>query len=130
MTADQRAGTEGSRHSWPLDRIVTLVAVVAVAAGFVGWRIGRGDEPSFNAVDVGFLADMTDHHQGALRLSFAYLGREHDAAVTLIARDVILEQAQDIGTMNGLLAEAGDQPTVGDGSRPGWRACSARRSSR
>src|SRR5574341_1155526 len=128
MTAvdeDEAAGTPRDRGAGPSEpmpwrlpwvRTVVLIAVVGFACGVVGWLIGRPSDPSFDAVDVGFLADMTEHHSGALTLGFAYLPRGEDPTLTSLAREIITDQAQEIGTMNGLIAEADDQATVGDGT--------------
>ena len=72
-------------------------------------------DPTFNDVDVGFLADMTEHHSGALTLAFPHLPHGQDPTLTSMAQEIITDQAQEIGTMNGLIAQAGDQATVGDG---------------
>jgi uncharacterized protein (DUF305 family) len=104
----------------PWVRTVVLIAVVAFAAGIVGWLIGRPSDPSYSAADVGFLADMTDHHSGALTLGFAYLPRGEDPTLTSMAREIITEQSQEIGTMNGLLASVDDTSTVGDGIAMDW----------
>lgn len=50
-------------------RLIAIGAVLIVLAGFLGWFIAQPREESFNVVDDGFLADMTDHHQGAINLS-------------------------------------------------------------
>lgn len=104
----------------PWVRTVVLIAVVGFACGVVGYLIGRPADPSFSEVDVGFLADMTDHHSGALTLGFAYLPQGEDGTLTSMAREIIAEQSQEIGTMNGLLADAGDEETVGDGTAMDW----------
>ncbi|HEY8217900.1 MAG TPA: DUF305 domain-containing protein [Acidimicrobiia bacterium] len=111
---------EPMRWRMPWVRTVVLIAVVGFACGVVGWLIGRPSDPSFSSVDVGFLADMTEHHSGALTLGFAYLPRGEDATFTSMARDIITDQSQEIGTMNGLLAEADDTSTVGDGTAMDW----------
>lgn len=85
--------------------IVVLVAVVAV--GLTLFFTSDGDE-SFNEADIGFLSDMTTHHQGAITLGFEYLPNQNDDVVAHTAREVILNQSQEIATMNNLLGEAGD----------------------
>jgi uncharacterized protein (DUF305 family) len=101
-------------------RTVVLIAVVAFVAGIAGWLIGRPTDPTFDEVDVGFLADMIEHHSGALTLGFAYLPRGEDPTLTSMAREIITDQSQEIGTMNGLLSEVDDQGTVGDGTSMDW----------
>ena len=104
----------------PWVRTVVLIAVVGFACGVAGWLIGRPSDPSFGAVDVGFLADMTEHHSGALTLGFAYLPRGEDPTLTSMAREIITDQSQEIGTMNGLLSKVDDPRTVGDGTSMDW----------
>ena len=117
---DEPARPEPMPWRLPWVRTVVLIAVVGFACGVVGYLIGRPSDPSFDAVDVGFLADMTEHHSGALTLGFAYLPRGEDPTLTSMAREIITDQSQEIGTMNGLMAKVDDQSTVGDGTAMDW----------
>jgi uncharacterized protein (DUF305 family) len=94
--------------------VVALVVALCFLAGVVGWLIGRPGEKSFNDVDVGFLTDMETHHGGAISLAFAYLGHEHDPLVGHFAREIVVEQAQEISTMNTYLDEAGGSRSDSD----------------
>ena len=107
---------------WPLSwvRTVALILVLCFVAGVIGWRLGRTAAPSFNNVDVGFLDDMTQHHNGAIVLAFAYLARGNDPTLTSMAHEIIVDQAQEISGMSGLLARAGNPSTVGDGISMDW----------
>jgi uncharacterized protein (DUF305 family) len=106
------------RLSWV--RTVVLILVIGFACGVAGYLIGKPADPGFSDVDKGFLADMVDHHSGALTLAFAYLPRGQDPTLLSMARGIITDQAQEIGTMNGLLDEAGNPGTVGDGIAMDW----------
>ena len=119
--APEKAGRP-ERMPWRFGwlQTVALIATVAFACGVIGWLIGRPSDPTFNDVDVGFLADMTEHHSGALTLAFAYLPKGQDPTLTSMAQEIITDQSQEIGTMNGLIAQAGDQATVGDGISMDW----------
>jgi len=103
-------------------RLVTVGVVAGFIGGIAGWLISRPGEESFNRVDIGFLADMSTHHEGALRLSFGYFANESDAVVGHVAREIVIDQAAEISTMNGLLADAGDQADaiVGDDVAMEW----------
>ena len=59
---------------------MALVVALCFVAGVVGYWIGNpaDDDDSFNAVDVGFLADMSAHHNGAIAMSFELMGRGDD----------------------------------------------------
>jgi uncharacterized protein (DUF305 family) len=104
----------------PWLRTVVLIVVLCFAAGVVGWIIARPSDPTFNDVDVGFLADMTEHHSGAINLAFAYLPRAEDGTLSSMAREIVVDQSQEVGYMNGLLADVDDTSTVGDGVSMDW----------
>ena len=94
-------------------RIVLIslcVAVVVAVLGGVGVWIVRASEPPpepMNAVDVGFLRDMLDHHGQALVISNIYLDERPDSGVAPYAREVILFQQREIEWMQGWMAEEG-----------------------
>jgi uncharacterized protein (DUF305 family) len=100
---------------------VTLAAIVLVFAGAVGgWLVARDDAPSFNDADVGFLDDMVQHHSGALTLGFEYLQARGDGPMGHYAREIVVEQSQEVAQMNSLLAEVDDHETIGDGVSMEW----------
>ena len=78
-----------SEFPWPWGwwRTVVLIVLLCSLTGVVVWAFTRPTEDKFNAVDVGFLTDMTTHHNGAIALSFAYLGHANDPLVTQFAQD-------------------------------------------
>ncbi len=94
-------------------RLVLVVLVTAVVTGlFAGaaiWALGADDEPAapMNAVDVGFLQDMLDHHDQALLISNLYLDGQPQGDAAPYAREVIMFQTRDIGWMEDWLAEEG-----------------------
>ncbi len=94
-------------------RLVLVVLVTAVVAGLFAaaaiWAIGGDDEPSapMNAVDIGFLQDMLDHHDQALLISNLYLDDNADGDAAPYAREVIMFQTRDIGWMEDWLDEDG-----------------------
>ncbi len=112
--------TPTRRPPIPFSRYVVGGLVLVFLAGLVGWWIGQPGEESFSNVDSGFLADMTDHHQGAINLAFEYLHNESSPVIGNIAREIITDQSSQIGLMNSLLGEAGNPSTVGDGIAMDW----------
>lgn len=90
-----------------LGRTIVLIVALCFAAGVIGWWIAQPSDEHFNPVDTGFLTDMTTHHNGAIELSFAYLGREHDSSVGHFAREIVIGQSQETAIMNQLLLDAG-----------------------
>jgi uncharacterized protein (DUF305 family) len=96
-----------------LVQLVVFVVVACLFAGVVGWIIGRPGSEDYSSVDRGFLRDMTLHHQGAITLGFDYLPIESDSTMGSFAREIVQYQSQEVGTMNGLLNDAGG--AEGDG---------------
>lgn len=94
-------------------RLVLIVLATAVVTGLFAaaaiWALGGDDEPPspMNAVDVGFLQDMLDHHDQALLISNLYLEDNADGDAAPYAREVIMFQERDIGWMEDWLAEEG-----------------------
>ena len=115
-TADDAssAGTEptGGADS-PQDRprrtaVIGLVLAVAFLVGAVGYLIGvRTSEQSTSSVDVGFLVDMSDHHDQAVRMALMELAHGQDPTVRGFAQDVLLFQSSELGAMGVLLDEQG-----------------------
>lgn len=106
--ADDSLSDEAAQR---LLRLVLIVLVTAVVTGlFAGaaiWALGGDDEQSapMNAVDVGFLQDMLDHHDQALLISNLYLENNSQGDAAPYAREVIMFQTRDIGWMEDWLAE-------------------------
>lgn len=100
--------------------ILGLVLSLCLLAGVIGWRIAQPSDESFNAVDVGFLSDMRDHHNSAISLAFEYLPNGEDQLVGHFAREIIVTQAQENVVMNGILTEAGNPPSTTDDIAMDW----------
>jgi uncharacterized protein (DUF305 family) len=112
--------TREERPALPFGRVVAGGIVLLFLAGLLGWFIAQPSDESFSSVDEGFLTDMTDHHQGAINLGFAYLHNENDLTIGNMARNIVTDQSQEIGIMNSLLTDAGDPATIGDGLAMDW----------
>jgi uncharacterized protein (DUF305 family) len=102
-------------------QVVVVVIVLCFLAGLLGWWLNDPDDPSFNSVDVGFLADMETHHNGAINLSFDYLDRSHDPVVKHFAQEIISSQTQELAVMNSYLNQAGGANAIaGDDVAMEW----------
>lgn len=92
--------------------LVVFVAALCFLAGVIGWRIGRPSDPPADAVSVGFLDDMTYHHEQALVLSFSYLeGAPTDWFLRHTAEEIVRMQSYEIGVMQDRLRENGGEGT-------------------
>jgi uncharacterized protein (DUF305 family) len=115
LVDDQRSADESlsDESAQRLLRLVLIVLVTAVVTGLFAaaaiWALGADDEPPapMNAVDVGFLQDMLDHHDQALLISNLYLEDNADGDAAPYAREVIMFQTRDIGWMEEWLADDG-----------------------
>jgi uncharacterized protein (DUF305 family) len=102
-------------------QVIVLVGALCFLAAVVGYWVGQPDEhETFSDVDVGFLADMTRHHNSAISMSLDFVNRGSDPVVGHFANDILLTQAQEIAVMNTLRDEAGDRPGVSDGIAMDW----------
>jgi uncharacterized protein (DUF305 family) len=107
-------------------RLVLLGLAIAVLIGGFAvaaiWALSADDEPPppMNAVDVGFLQDMIDHHEQALVISDAYLDHNAEGEAGPYAREVILYQTRDLGWMRDWLAEEGYEPGAPDRLAMEW----------
>jgi Domain of unknown function (DUF305) len=127
---DEGGGDRPDRSRGPaLWQVITLVVALCLLAGIVGWRVGHREpnHPSATSVDVGFLYDMTAHHQQALTIALDYIRNGDDPRLLQMAREIVTYQSSEIGTMNTYLAQWG---RVGDEQEKamGWMQPSIPRS--
>ncbi len=101
---------------------IAAVIVLGLFAGAAIWALQGDDEPPtpMNAVDVGFLQDMLDHHEQALLISNLYLDNQPDGPAAPYANEVIMFQTRDMGWMRDWLAEEGYQPGPPDRTAMEW----------
>ncbi|MGB0113774.1 MAG: DUF305 domain-containing protein [Ilumatobacteraceae bacterium] len=108
--ADQTVSDEATQR---LFKGVMVVMAAAIVLGLFGaaalWALSGDDEPNLpmNAVDVGFLQDMIDHHEQALVISNIYLDDQPNGDAAPYAREVVLFQTRDLEWMRDWLAEEG-----------------------
>jgi uncharacterized protein (DUF305 family) len=125
---DERAADESlsDASAQRLLRLVLIVLGTAVVTGLFAaaaiWALGGDDEPTapMNAVDVGFLQDMLDHHDQALVISNLYLDNEPQGDAAPYAREVIMFQTRDIGWMEDWLDEEGYSRGAPDRMAMAW----------
>ncbi len=89
---------------------VAIAFAILLAVG--GYLVGeRSSRPQKNAVDIGFLADMSDHHDQAVELSLVALDRVTDPITKSFVREVIIFQRFELGLMTAYQDEIGvEQP--------------------
>ena len=100
---------ERPRFQWTWPKVIAVVLAFSFLAGAGTYLVSsRGDEP--NAVDVGFLQDMIDHHDQAVTMAMAVIGRPSDPTTQSFAREVVIYQRWEVGVMDTLLADWGKPP--------------------
>jgi uncharacterized protein (DUF305 family) len=113
---------ERQPRSW-LIRAIVVVLACAFLAGAVGYAVGvRQEKVPSNAVDVGFLTDMSDHHDQAVTMALSTYNRTTDPTIRSFAQDVLIFQRYELGIMSAYLEERGAVRPDFDPERPamGW----------
>ncbi|HEU0172348.1 MAG TPA: DUF305 domain-containing protein [Acidimicrobiales bacterium] len=115
--ADEDAGGPGGL-TWG------KVAILGLALAFLGFAVGvvatRDNSPAADSVDVGFLQDMSTHHDqgiGVARLAAAY---GEDPTVRSYAREIIAAQSYELGLMSQMLADWGYSRDERSDEAMGW----------
>ncbi|MBB5915343.1 uncharacterized protein (DUF305 family) [Nocardia transvalensis] len=102
--------TARARMGWAA---AVCLAVLTFALGVAARPLLISDSPSppqFSADEIGFLQDMSAHHQQALLMT-TRLPPSADASVRTLATQIDDTQRTEIGTMQGWLTLAGALPT-------------------
>jgi uncharacterized protein (DUF305 family) len=89
--------------------VPAVVAVVALCAlsGAIGFVVGSGRPPGRGSVDVGFLLDMSVHHEQGTALANLELINGGSEDVQVYAREALRDQSYEIGLMQFQLGEWG-----------------------
>ncbi len=85
-----------------------MVAVLAFSflGGAIGYAVGvRQERTPSNATDVGFLVDMSDHHDQAVAMALSTYNRTTDPTIRSYAQDVLIFQRYELGLMSAYLAD-------------------------
>jgi uncharacterized protein (DUF305 family) len=90
-------------------QIVVMVLVVGVVGGWMARTFLPEAHPDDDSVDVGFLHDMTTHHQQAVEMGLTYQQRGSDPMLGHMAREIVTSQSAEIGLFNHLLDQWGEQ---------------------
>jgi uncharacterized protein (DUF305 family) len=103
--------------------VIALVGLSATAVGFMVERpsaataLSSSSTPS--AVDVGFAQAMSIHHGQAVLMASEAVLDASSPAVRELAREILVEQSQEIGMMRTWLSDW-NKPQLSTGSLMGW----------
>lgn len=90
--------------------LIGVLAVTACARDQVSQPRPGPSNPAFNQADVQFMQQMVLHHSQAIEMAKLVGDRSDRPELEQLAEKIITTQAEEIGTMKGLLAEAGVEP--------------------
>ena len=108
----------GSDRSMVWLKRISMGLALAFLVGAFGYVIGvRTTVPPANDVDAGFLQDMTDHHDQAVRLALTELANGTDPVARGFATEVVMFQRQELGRMQNFQEEIGVAPAPYDPER-------------
>ena len=117
--APAEAAPRPSRWARVLPAVVAVVALCALS-GAIGFVVGSGRPPGRGSVDVGFLLDMSVHHEQGAALSNLELINGETDDVLVFAREVLRDQSYDIGLMQFQLGEWGYAREEAGPEAMGW----------
>ncbi|TQL42113.1 uncharacterized protein (DUF305 family) [Leucobacter komagatae] len=89
--------------------VVTMLALVLVAASLIIGRVSGGAEPTpaTRSAEAGFARDMQIHHDQAVEMSMIVRDLTDSPDIRLLAYDIATSQSQQAGQMFGWLATWG-----------------------
>lgn len=96
-------------------KLAVLIAAVAFLAGAVGWAVAVRNRDPLNATDVGFMQDMSLHHEQAIQMSLVLLSKDEvDRELRNYAQEIVISQRFDQGVFNATLDRFGHPSDTGD----------------
>ena len=107
-SADGETDEAVASSGWSRGQWIAIAVAMAFLVGCAGYAVGvQTSKPPTNAVDIGFLQDMTDHHDQAVAMAITELANGSDKVVKDFAMEVILFQRQELGRFQNFQAELG-----------------------
>ena len=101
---------ESATHTpfWAIPRILWALGalILGITLGFWGGRQSVRP-PAEDSAEVGFARDMANHHAQAVNMAQLLYDRTDDAAMRLLALDIMLTQQAQLGQMQGWLTTWG-----------------------
>ena len=100
---------------WNYGAFGVLAVMLLVLAAVLGHHFSG---PPSSAVDVGFLQDMTSHHDQAVQMALDEIRNGSDPTVKDYALEVLTFQRWELGKMASMLQQRGLAPLSDDADRP------------
>jgi len=118
-TVESGSGPSG----WVIGALAVVLALMVGAGGVLVYQ--KAATPGAGSVDVGFLQDMTTHHQQAVEMASVVAENGDDPDVRAFAREIIAFQQYEVGYMEALLEEWGQWPFPKDRTAMEWMGMSS-----
>ena len=110
---------EAEPAGWTTSSLFAAAALGALLAVVVVLGVRHFTTPGPSSVDVGFLQDMTAHHDQAVEMAAIAAENATDPEVRSFARETLVYQRYELGYMSGLLEQWGQN--TGDPDRMAMR---------
>src|SRR4051812_42762402 len=109
--------------SYPLWKVVVTVLACAFLAATFGYWLGKPGPLDADSVDVGFLKDMTHHHEQAVQMAVIEQENGSDPVIRGFATEILRRQSFELGVMATTLDKFGHGP---EPTRRRWRGWGSR----
>lgn len=109
-----RSGPSG----WVIGALAVVLALLLGVGGVLVYQ--KAMTPGAGSVDVGFMQDMTTHHQQAVEMASVVAENGDDADIRAFAREILAFQQYEVGYMEALLEDWGQWPFPQDRTAMEW----------
>jgi uncharacterized protein (DUF305 family) len=114
--AEQADPATFTSMAWWLTVGLALVFLVGAVGYVIGTR-GDDDATALSPTDVGFLVDMSEHHDQAVEMALLQLANGEDPIARDFATEVLLVQRKELGIMETMLSQGGESAPERDPQR-------------
>jgi uncharacterized protein (DUF305 family) len=110
MSEDDAADDRIWWPSYPLWKVVIIVLAGAFLAATFGYWLGKPGPLDESSVEVGFLKDMTHHHEQAVQMAVIEQENGADPVIVGFATEILRRQSYELGVMATMLDRFGSGP--------------------
>jgi uncharacterized protein (DUF305 family) len=115
------SGTSGP-SGWVIGTLAVVLALMVGVGGVLVYQ--KATTPGAGSVDVGFMQDMTTHHQQAVEMASVVAENGADPDIRAFAREILVFQQYEVGYMEALLEDWGQWPFPQDRTAMEWMGMS------
>lgn len=108
---------------WVIGALAVVLALMVGVGGVLVYQ--KATTPGAGSVDVGFMQDMTTHHQQAVEMASVVAENGADPDIRAFAREILVFQQYEVGYMEALLEDWGQWPFPQDRTAMEWMGMSS-----